>query len=723
MAWRTVSNDMDTATALSVPNKRGMDTEREPSYEEKCMVFDGSTSMPSCSLPQRNYWALAFGGGMWALQSEFYIDSTGGTGQKTIWCVAASSTVKLRVFVSPTDRYLCYEFHTSTPSTLTIPTSIVVPVDTVVKITMLIRQTNVAIFCNGQTWASSSASYSAYNTSFTSGSIQIGWSPNGDRFKGKIKYVKYWNDVQLWTIPDARELHYRDTAPHLPLHHWKSDGTDVGDCGYLYPYAPTGYTLIPSGSIDDTLDPANTTPMTIAFEAITAPASISNGCIVQLSYTAGDPLQYLVAIPAGGTTVAFQQRIAGGTLRTASISAKPFSTGAVNGRIVRCVVQFNSTLGSTVTAKCSHDLASERITSATASRTDIVNATTSGATKTILKVGYAITGGYASFNGLVRDVVIDTKAWTSDQEFRYFYNHDTNGATRVWPCRKNINSIQGDIGETGAVFYGTLNLTLTNTTTGNFPKRNAPMRPFGDHPTLSDGLIAAFEFEDDPIRTDSTRTRNSWGPAFGVASTAVSNLSSTTKKLGWRSFAFRGGANNDRVLVANLDPLIGNNLMFGKPFSVAFWYNNTTWVATAAVLFGATVATPRILVYLDTSDVNRRLFVQYVTDGSNYSVMSSTNGQAVDSFWTHWVVTYNGGSNVAYNSGTTKIYRNGNLETLLDGGAVGTVTSAYNPRWCIGGAIDAQDPIGVFDNKFTWNKELTATEVADLYNSGSGLLL
>jgi hypothetical protein len=91
-------------------------------------------------------------------------------------------------------------------------------------------------------------------------------------------------------------------------------------------------------------------------------------------------------------------------------------------------------------------------------------------------------------------------------------------------------------------------------------------------------------------------------------------------------------------------------------------------------------------------------------------------------------------TNTWYHVVATKLV-NGNMNLYLNGSLVGTKVTTVNPTYlatvskpCIGALnIPARGSIGYFaqsgfavDELNLWTKELTATEVTDLYNSGAG---
>jgi hypothetical protein len=102
--------------------------------------------------------------------------------------------------------------------------------------------------------------------------------------------------------------------------------------------------------------------------------------------------------------------------------------------------------------------------------------------------------------------------------------------------------------------------------------------------------------------------------------------------------------------------------------------------------------------------------------------------------YTELGVNYTFSTNTWYHVTATKL-ANGNMNLYLNGSLVGTKVTSVNPTYlatvskpCIGALnIPARLSVGYFaqsgfavDALSTWNRELTATEVTELYNAGTG---
>jgi hypothetical protein len=102
-------------------------------------------------------------------------------------------------------------------------------------------------------------------------------------------------------------------------------------------------------------------------------------------------------------------------------------------------------------------------------------------------------------------------------------------------------------------------------------------------------------------------------------------------------------------------------------------------------------------------------FIAMYYRGGN-SLYASTTTYSINT-WTHFVLTFN--------AGVVKIYKNGVLDstsgtlTWTDGG---NPTNTFIGAW----KSDAGFFKGIIDEIGAWTRVLTATEVTELYNSGSG---
>lgn len=220
--------------------------------------------------------------------------------------------------------------------------------------------------------------------------------------------------------------------------------------------------------------------------------------------------------------------------------------------------------------------------------------------------------------------------------------------------------------------------------------------------TLLTGLYAVYKGESNA--NDSLGTYNG---------TAQGGLTYTAGKSG-NAFTFNG--------TTSYVGLGSNNFKFNSDFSFSFWvYLPSISTATGGIFANYTNQTGSkgFISYLKSDGK----FEMYIV-GTNGSSTATSTAQ-IPTGWTHIAVTRK-----MITSKETYIYINGVLNA--QSGINNAVTLDYhtttNPSI---GAIDSisggiQDLFGIMMNNSKidelniWNKQLTATEVTELYNAGAG---
>ena len=139
--------------------------------------------------------------------------------------------------------------------------------------------------------------------------------------------------------------------------------------------------------------------------------------------------------------------------------------------------------------------------------------------------------------------------------------------------------------------------------------------------------------------------------------------------------------------------------------SLSMWFKYTSIANSLGRLVNKTHpgVSDVLITYIDTSD----RFNVVINDSANLNTSFSTLSTGT---WYHYVVTWDG-SNV-------KTYKNGSLET----NAVSTKTvQSDSAVYSIGGTgANLQGISGIVDEVGLWSRALSATEVSQLYNSGTG---
>lgn len=213
---------------------------------------------------------------------------------------------------------------------------------------------------------------------------------------------------------------------------------------------------------------------------------------------------------------------------------------------------------------------------------------------------------------------------------------------------------------------------------------------------LTDGLVAYYSLEGDA--TDETSTND--GSIIGSPST-VSGIQNNCLSL-----------NGTSEYIATFEE---GDLTTSRSWNVWFKYSEAT--SGGENIIGARGGTNATQV---------RIRVDYsIGDGQLYFYLRDTNG---------YYDTYNSGettyrdgawhmATITWTSGTTKFYVDGNQVGSTGENVVGTiglntttVIGAYNQTGSISGYFQ-----GLIDEVGIWSKELSSSEVSELWNGGSGL--
>ena len=214
--------------------------------------------------------------------------------------------------------------------------------------------------------------------------------------------------------------------------------------------------------------------------------------------------------------------------------------------------------------------------------------------------------------------------------------------------------------------------------------------------SLNNGLVSAYNFDNN--LNDSFGTNN--GTGFGGISYG------TTSGLINTSIGFNGA--NAWVELPNTS----GQFNFTGDFSFSFWCKPATTSADVFLLANyITIGANNYGYYLYLKGNQSLRFG--TLDGANSSEMV-VNQLPVVNVWTHIVITRK-------NSTTTKMYINNSLMTPSS-----YSNPTFNPSYqsgivtTIGAYASSYKYTGWMDSLDFWNKELTATEVTELYNSGLG---
>jgi len=164
---------------------------------------------------------------------------------------------------------------------------------------------------------------------------------------------------------------------------------------------------------------------------------------------------------------------------------------------------------------------------------------------------------------------------------------------------------------------------------------------------------------------------------------------------------------------------MGNNLDFdgSTPFSISCWINASAIGGTTKIPLGKALNTSPFTGYWFGIKTSGEIFFQLSNNGNINWLGIQNSAMLSTSTWYHVVATYDGSKS----SSGLKVYVNNalNTQTILSNTLTGSISNtksfkigARDNGFYFGGSVDE---VGV------WDRELTASEVTDLYNSGSGL--
>lgn len=160
----------------------------------------------------------------------------------------------------------------------------------------------------------------------------------------------------------------------------------------------------------------------------------------------------------------------------------------------------------------------------------------------------------------------------------------------------------------------------------------------------------------------------------------------------------------------------GNNLSYntGQEWSMSFWFKVQN-LSTRRTLYSKTsndVNVYGIGIYIET---NGRVFIQTRSPSSLAAHTSSLS--FTEDVWHNLTLTYNGSGN----QNGFRLYFNGTIDTIPASATLGNISTTEHARL---GIRNSSFPFsGNIDEVSFWTKALSASEVVQLYNSGSPFLL
>jgi len=234
--------------------------------------------------------------------------------------------------------------------------------------------------------------------------------------------------------------------------------------------------------------------------------------------------------------------------------------------------------------------------------------------------------------------------------------------------------------------------------------RNGIIASSGSKSTLLTSLYAVYKAE--------SNANDSLGAYNG---TAQGGLTYTAGKSG-NAFTFNG--TNAYVQLPN------DSLNFASKFSYSFWIKSSDTTNYGVVIGNVQSArSPYGFFHGYEIGMDSGKYSFYFRTGTNVQIYVVTISVVNNGSWNHLVVTYDP-TNVTTGA---KIYVNGALN--IQGNTLGTVVpigytspmkSCIGARNHSGSAVNYLPNGTMLDELNIWNRELTSTEITNLYNSGTG---
>jgi hypothetical protein len=230
---------------------------------------------------------------------------------------------------------------------------------------------------------------------------------------------------------------------------------------------------------------------------------------------------------------------------------------------------------------------------------------------------------------------------------------------------------------------------------------------------LLDKLVAYYKFDNDLV--DVVNAQN--GTAVGTITYGSGVINNAVN--------FGNNSNINYVDVADNNNFSFTNGTNDLPFSISLWVNFSAFSSTGNWLINkrnniSSNIEWQISRFTSTNSINLDLFSQ--NSNSSYINVSS-NAFSTLNTWTHIVVTYSGNQNQSglnlYINGSLNVNTRSQTGTYVRMNNTSAVMTFGIARFSL---VNSLKNRGLIDECGIWkDRELTATEVNALYNSGLGL--
>jgi hypothetical protein len=220
------------------------------------------------------------------------------------------------------------------------------------------------------------------------------------------------------------------------------------------------------------------------------------------------------------------------------------------------------------------------------------------------------------------------------------------------------------------------------------------MSDVSTHATLPTNLVSYWELE------ESSGTRADSHGSYDLTDT---NTVGQITGIQGSGADFNNAASEYLISGTGFGTALGSSV---TAFSISFWFNADTVNDNDGVIYigNFTGSQGEFNIHLGASNLMQTLF-----DGgaksSGFAMTDTTN-------WHHYAMSYNGSNYTIWLDNVKKFDAVAYNATLNFTGLKMVLGGYYDNRFLYNGALDE---VGV------WNKALSASEVSDLYNSGTGL--
>jgi hypothetical protein len=208
----------------------------------------------------------------------------------------------------------------------------------------------------------------------------------------------------------------------------------------------------------------------------------------------------------------------------------------------------------------------------------------------------------------------------------------------------------------------------------------------------------------------------------GYNGTAINSPTYGTGKVG-NAINFGNDATLRYVDIADNNDFSFTNGTTDVPFTISLWVNLTSFSGTGNWFINKRGTTSGTDEWQFVFTGNRVQFIKYQFNNNAIAQQIATPINPLPfNTWTHFVYTDNGSGAI----GSGKMYRNGALDVNINQNVGGTYTRMPNGNNLTRIGMNSWTPSaflkhrGLIDELAIWkNRELTATEVAELYTKGN----